>query len=158
MVVVVVWVWCSEPPKKKCNRPTPPPRVCGHTTAHILTPAHHRLSLFSVAEQFIQVEVNGAAPSPVGDWLRRAFPETKPVTMSRTILALQRQTIRTFDDLQRVGLDGIAKLVYVPTGVRAALREAFIYQLGVSQKYDDGKPVTAVRYVPPKPVKSDDCN
>jgi len=101
--------------------------------------------------------VNGAAPSPVGDWLRRAFPEIKPVQMSRFILALQRQTIRTFSDLKRIGVDGIKRLRYVPVGVREALHEAFIYNLGITDGHDDGRPVTATRYVPRKVVATDDC-
>jgi len=106
---------------------------------------------------FLQVAVNPAAPSPVGDWLRRALPDTKPLRMSRTILALERQTIRTFADLNRVGLEGVKKLLYVPDGVRTALRDAIIYHLGITDGHDDGLMVPAVRYVPPPPVKEESC-
>jgi len=97
--------------------------------------------------------VNNAAPSPVGDWLRRSFSDVKPVVMSRAILALQRQTIRTFDDLIRVAGDtpaygGIDTLVNVPTGLREALREALIYHVG-TQGHDDGKPVYVAGHTPP---------
>jgi len=95
--------------------------------------------------RFLQVSVNNAAPSPVGDWLRRAYPHIKPLHMSRTILALQRQTVRTFDDLRVIAgepprFDGIDKLLHVPEGVREALREALIYHIG-EEGHDDHKPV-----------------
>jgi len=101
--------------------------------------------------RFLQVPVNNAAPSPVGDWLRRAYPHIKPLHMSRTILALQRQTIRTFTDLRAIAGEppafaGVDKLLYVPEGVREALREALIYHVG-EEGYDDHKPV----YVNSKP-------
>jgi len=98
--------------------------------------------------RFLQVAVNNAAPSPVGDWLRRAYPHIKPLHMSRTILALQRQTIRTFSDLRVIAgtppsFPGIDKLLYIPEGVREALREALIYHVG-EEGYDDHKPVTVL--------------
>ncbi len=61
------------------------------------------------------------------------------------------QSIRTFADLERVGLDGVGRLLYVPDGVREALRDAIIYHIG-TQGHDDGKFVAAQRYVPPPPV------
>jgi len=105
--------------------------------------------------RFLQMPVNKAAPSPVGDWLRRAYPDTKPLHMSRTILALQRQTIRTFNDLRQIAgappaFAGIDKLLYVPEGVREALREALIYHVG-EEGYDDHKPVYVNSKPPIKP-------
>jgi hypothetical protein len=101
--------------------------------------------------RFLAMPVNNAAPSPVGDWLRRAYPHIKPLHMSRTILALQRQTIRTFADLRVIAgqpptYAGIDKLLHVPEGVREALREALIYHIG-EEGHDDHKPV----YVNPNP-------
>jgi len=93
----------------------------------------------------------------VGDWLKRSFPDTKPLRMSRTILALERQAVKTFDDLRRLGAKGVKRLLYVPDGVRAALYEAVLYHIG-TEGHDDGNFVAARRYVPPPPVKADDCN
>ena len=95
------------------------------------------------------------ATNLVGDWLKRSFPETKPLRMSRTILALERQTIRTFADLRRVGAKGVKRLLYVPDGVREALYEAVLYHIG-TEGHDDGKFVPAKPYVPPLPTKADD--
>jgi len=105
-----------------------------------------------IVPRFAQIPVNNAAPSPVGDWLRRAYPTIKPLQMSRSILALQRQTVRSFADLRAIAGDpplfeGIDKLLYVPVGVREALREALLYHIG-TEGYDDGKPV----YVVPNPA------
>jgi len=108
------------------------------------------------AARFLAIPVNNAAPSPVGAWLRAAFPDAKPLRMSRSILALERQNIRTFADLRRVGVAGVKRLLYVPDGVREALYEAVISHIG-TEGHDDGKPVTATRYVAPKPVK-ETCN
>jgi len=113
------------------------------------------------APRFLQVPVNNGAPSPVGDWLRRAYPHIKPLHMSRTILALQRQTIRSFADLRVIAGDppsfpGIDKLLYVPEGVREALREALIYHIG-EEGYDDHKPVAVIAN-PPLEAWPKHCN
>jgi len=93
----------------------------------------------------------------VGDWLRRNFEDIKPLRMSRTILALERQSIKTFTDLKRVGLNGVKRLLHVPEGVREALREAIIYELGMNNGHDDGLMVPTKAYVPPAPVKEESC-
>jgi len=110
----------------------------------------------AAAPRFAQVPVppNGL----VGDWLRRNFPDIKPLRMSRTVLALERQSVKTFQDLKRVGLNGIQRLLYVPDGVREALREAVIYELGLNNGHDDGLMVPTVKYVPPAPGKEESCN
>jgi len=143
-------------PKLVKAEPPAPKKKCSHTTEPAITVTADEVPAPINAEtaRFVAISVDSAAPSPVGDWLRRAFPDVKPTLMSRTIIALQRQTIRTFADLRRVGMVGLDSLHHVPTGVRQALAEAIIYHIG-TEGHDDGKPVTATRYVAPKPVKQD---
>jgi len=81
---------------------------------------------------------SGITPeTSVGDWLRRMYPGIKPIKMTRAIQDLKRQTIVTFADLNRVGVAGVAKLLYVPKGMREALHEAVLWHLGVSDGYDN---------------------
>jgi len=86
--------------------------------------------------------------SSVGEWLRRMYPDVKPAKMTRVIKALGRQSIKTFDDLNSVGVSGVRKLLYVPAGVRDKLYEAIIWHLGVAGGHDDERPVTAIDPTP----------
>jgi len=82
----------------------------------------------------------GVAPPPgatVGDWLRRMFPDTPKLKMERAIRDINRQSIVTFTDLNRVGLSGVAKMLYVPGDMREKLREAIFWHLGVAGGHDD---------------------
>jgi len=90
------------------------------------------------AARFAQV----APETSVGDWLSRMFPDTPKLQMTRAILDIKRQTIESFSDLHRVGLAGVAKLLYVPAGMREKLREAIIWHIGVTGGHDDQQMVT----------------
>jgi len=113
-----------------------------------LAPKHLQMRFASDATANSNANADVNERSLVGDWLRRMFPDVPALKMTRAIKALKRQTITTFADLRRVGVNGVAALLHVPGGVREKLHEAILWDLGVAGGHDDER---MVPYIEPKP-------
>jgi hypothetical protein len=98
------------------------------------------------------VQLEMAPNAKVGDWLRSTYPEIAAPKMTRAIKALSRQSVVTWADLHRIGLNGVEALLHVPAGLREKLREAIIFNIGDAGKHDDGRFEPYAEPKKPKPA------